>query len=109
MGNSEKNRLAAEVVNPWCSFQEALAGTKRKYPTQEFLSFAEAARRYIDLTRHDRLVHRDVAEAMNGLTEFLRLERKRVPGRILYEADRLECLFFGGFDPHFRGDEPPGL
>jgi hypothetical protein len=25
------------------------------------------------------------------------------------EADRLECLFFGGFDPHFEGDEPPGL
>ena len=47
--------------------------------------------------------------AINGLTEFLRLERKRVPGRILSEADRLECLFFGGFDPHFEGDEPPGL
>jgi hypothetical protein len=29
------------------------------------------------------------------LAEFLRLERKRVPGRILSEADRLECLFFG--------------
>ena len=109
MGNSEKNRLAAEVVNLWCSFQEALAGTKRKYPTQEFLSFAEAARRYIDLTREDRLVQRDVAEAMNGLTEFLRLDRKRVPGSVLYEADRLECLFFGRFDPHFKGDELPGL
>jgi hypothetical protein len=43
------------------------------------------------------------------LAEFLRLERKRVPGRIFSEADRLECLFFGGFDPHFEGDEPPGL
>jgi len=109
MGNSEKDRLATEVVDQWCSFQLALAGTKRKYPTQEFLSFAEAARRYTGLTRHDRLVHRDVAEAINGLTEFLRLERKRVPGRILHEADRLECSFFGGFDPHLKGDEPPGL
>ena len=45
----------------------------------------------------------------NGLAEFLRSERKRVPGRVLSEADRLECLFFGGFDPHFEGDEPPGL
>jgi catechol 2,3-dioxygenase-like lactoylglutathione lyase family enzyme len=43
------------------------------------------------------------------LAEFLRLDRKRVPGRILSEADRLECLFFDGFDPHFEGDEPPGL
>jgi hypothetical protein len=32
-----------------------------------------------------------------------------VPGRILSEADRLECLLFGGFDPHFEGNEPPGL
>jgi hypothetical protein len=31
------------------------------------------------------------------------------PGKVLSEADRLECLFFGGFDPHFEGEEPPGL
>ena len=37
------------------------------------------------------------------------VERKRVPGKVLYEADRLECLFFAGYDPHFEGDEPPGL
>ena len=30
-----------------------------------------------------------------------------MPGRILSEADWLECLFFDGFDPHFEGDEPP--
>ena len=109
MDNSEKDRLATTAVDLWCSFQEALAGTKRKYPMQEFLSFADATRRYTDLTRHDQLVRRDVAEAINGLAEFLRQERKRVPGRILFEADRLECLFFGGFDPNFEGDEPPDL
>ena len=31
----------------------------------------------------------------------------RVPGEILYEADRLESLFFAGYDPHFERDEPP--
>jgi len=81
----------------------------RKYPTREFLSFADAARSCIDLTRHDQLIHRDVAKAINGLTEYLRLERKRVPGRILDKTGRLEYLFFDGFDPHFEGDEPPGL
>ena len=109
MRDSEKDRLATEVVNQWCSFQNALAGGKGKYPTEKFFSFVEAARRYIALTRQDRLIHRDVANAISGLTQFLQLERKRVPGRILYEADRLECLFFGGFDPHFEGEEPPGL
>ena len=47
--------------------------------------------------------------SINGLTEHLQLERKRVPGRVLSEADRLECLFFEGFDPHFEGEEPPSL
>ena len=59
--------------------------------------------------RRDRLVRRDVAVVMNGLLQSLELERKRVPGEILYEADRLESLFFAGYDPHFEGDEPPGL
>ena len=67
MDNSEKDRLATTVVDLWCSFQETLAGTKRKYPTREFFSFADATRRYIDMTRHDQLVRRDVAEAINGL------------------------------------------
>jgi len=109
MENSEKDRLATAVVDRWCSFQDALAGAKRRYPLQDFLSFADAARRYIEVTRDDQLVRKDVANAIHGLAEILRLERKRVPGRILSEADRLECLFFGGFDPHFKGDEPPGL
>jgi len=107
--NSEKDSLANAVVDRWCSFQGALAGAKRRYPLQDFLSFADAARCYIEATHCDQLVRRDVANAINGLTEFLRLERKRVPGRVLSEADRLECLFFGGFDPHLEGDEPPGL
>jgi len=109
MENSEKDRLATAVVDRWCSFQDALAGAKRRYPLQDFLSFADAARSYTEVTRHDQLVRRDVANTINGLAEILRSERKRVPGRVLSEADRLECLFFGGFDPHFKGDEPPGL
>jgi hypothetical protein len=96
MNNSEKNRLAAVALDCWHSFEEALAGSKRTYPPRKFLSFVGAARQYIEATRHDQLVRRDVANAINGLTEHLRLERKRVPGRVLSEADRLERLFFGG-------------
>jgi hypothetical protein len=46
---------------------------------------------------------------VNGLREFLLVERKRIPGEILFEADRLECQLFAGYDPNFDGDEPPGL
>jgi hypothetical protein len=109
MNNSEKNRLAAVAMERWHSFEEALARSRRTYSLQDFLSFVDAAREYISAIRLDQLVRRDMANAINGLTEHLRLERKRVPGRVLSEANRLECLSFGGFDTHFDGDEPPGL
>jgi hypothetical protein len=50
-----------------------------------------------------------VTRSKATMTQVPRLERRRGPGRVPSEADRLECLFFGGFDPHFEGDEPPGL
>jgi hypothetical protein len=109
MDNSDKNGSAKAAVDGCCDFQQALGGAKWKYPAEEFLSFVKAARRYIDLTRDDPLIDRKVAKAISGLREFLQGERKRVPGKILYEADRLECLLFGGYDSHFGGDEPPGL
>ena len=105
---SEKDRLAAEVIERWVDFQEGLSD-KRRYPVGAFKAFVAAARRYAELTRSDPLIHRSVAAAINGLTSFLQAERKRVPGDILSQADRLECLLFSGYDPHFEGDEPPGL
>jgi hypothetical protein len=53
---------------------------ERKYPTQEFLSFVEAARSF-------------VASRGNKCQAD--------------ESNRLECLFFDGFDSHYEGDEPP--
>jgi hypothetical protein len=43
------------------------------------------------------------------LREFLSVERKRIPGTVIADADRLESLLFSGYDPYFDGDEPPGL
>jgi hypothetical protein len=96
------------VLQRWLDFQNALSG-ERKYRVQQFKSFVESARRYIELSKGDPLIHRNVATAINGLTDFLEVERKRVPGDVLCEAERLECLLFGEYDPHFEGDEPPGL
>jgi hypothetical protein len=109
MGNPEKDGLATLVEEKWLDFQVALSKNKRKYPIQEFRAFVLAARRYIDLTQRDRLIDRTVVKTISGLTGFLQLERKRIPSGILHEADRLECLFLAGYDPHFEGDEPPGL
>lgn len=61
------------------------------------------------MTRRDQLVRRDVAVALNDLREGLEARRKGVPDAVLLEAERLESLFFDGYDPYFEGDEHPGL
>jgi hypothetical protein len=43
---------------------------------------------------------RDVVGAVHRLS----VERRRVPAEVLFEAKRLECLLFLGYDPHFDGD-----
>lgn len=108
MPNSHKDRSAAVVVQHWLDFQNALS-TETRYPVHQFKSFVDAARRYIELSKGDPLIHRSVATAINGLTDFLAVERTRVPREVLCEAERLECLLFNGYDPRFEGDEPPGL
>lgn len=108
MVDSKLDRMAKEVVGLSISFKMALSN-KRKYPMAEFKLFVAAAKRYVQALGKDPLIHREVVSAISGLREFLEVERKRVPGEVLYEADRLECLFFADSDPHFEGDEPPGL
>ncbi len=108
MPKSEKDRLAAEVEERAIDFRMALSD-KRRYPVEAFKAFWDAGKRYAELTRNDPLLHRKVASAINGLREYLEVERKRVPGSVLADADRLESMLFSGYDPHFEGDEPPGL
>src|SRR5207249_11292192 len=104
MPTSAKDRSAAVVLQRWLDFQNALSG-ERKYPVQQFKSFVEAARRYIELSEGDPLIHRNVAKAINGLTDFLEVERKRVPGHVLCEAERLVCLLLVLYVVRFDGDE----
>ena len=99
---------AEEVVDRWISFQTALSN-KREYPTREFTAFATSVREYVSVLGCDLLIHREVASAINGLVDFLKAERRRVPDAVIYEASRLESLLFSGYDPHFEGGEPPGL
>jgi hypothetical protein len=108
MPDSEKDTAAKEVAERRTTFNLALSN-KRKYPVQEFKAFVRTARRYIAMTKNDPMIHKSVVRAVNGLREYLAVERKRIPGDVLFEADRLECLLFVGYDPSFEGDEPPGL
>ena len=109
MPTSEKDRLAAKVAERYSAFEAALFQDKRSYPLQEFKFFWEAGRRYADLTKSDALIHRKVIEVVHGLTDMVAAGRKRIPPSVVREAERLECLVFSGYDPHFERDEPPGL
>ena len=108
MRASEKDRLAFEVAHRRVEFDMALSD-KRKYPVQQFREFWEIGRRYAELTKRDPMIHRSVVTAVNGLTDFVIAERKRVPEQIVRDAQRLESLVFDGYDSYFEGDEPPGL
>ena len=109
MPNLETDRLVEEVTDLWVAFQEALSSAKRKYPVGQFQAFWSAAKRYAELTNSDSLLHKSVATVVNGLVDFIGAERKRVPGDVLRDAERLECLLFAGYDPYFEAERPPGL
>jgi hypothetical protein len=108
MHKSEKDQLAEEVMDRWVIFQMALSN-KKEYPAGEFTAFATSVREYVRAVGRDPMIHREVAAAINGLVDFLTVERGRIPDAVISEASRLESLFFSGYDPHFEGDEPPGL
>ena len=108
MPNPKHDRLAEQVQELRISFEMALSN-KRKYPRGDFEAYYAAARRYIEALGQDPLIHRNVVNEISGLTEYLAVERKRVPEEVLWKAERLECLCFAGYDPHFDGSEPPGL
>ena len=108
MPRSEKDCMAAEVKERRIDFDLALAD-KRKYPIAQFKAFWEAGRRYAEMTKGDPMMHRVVIESVNGLTDYLMVERKRVPPLVIRDAERLESMIFSGYDFYFEGDEPQEL
>jgi hypothetical protein len=89
MAELEKDRLAKQVGDLRIAFDLALSD-KRRYPVTEFNAFVRSARDYIKITACDAMVHKSFVKAVNGLRKFLQVERKRIPGNILFEADRLD-------------------
>ena len=52
----------------------------------------------------------EVAKRYSAFEEdIVGMGRKRIPDQVPWDAERLECLVFSGYDPYFEGDEPPGL
>jgi hypothetical protein len=108
MSGTDADRLADEVLNAYAEFESRLHG-KGPFPGHHFKVFFDAVVHYVEATKDSEMIHRRVAGTVNGLGEILALQTSRAPDSAIADADRLECLLFGGYDPHFEGDEPPGL
>ncbi len=106
MEHVDGDALAELVIRAHGEFNCKLHEASR-FPTSEFRVFFDAVVRYVGATRENQMIHRNVA--VNGLRESLEIKSPEVPGRWIADADRLECMLFGGFDPYFEGPEPPGL
>jgi hypothetical protein len=61
------------------------------------------------MTKDDASIHRAVVSAVNGMTDYLTCERKRVPEEVVLKAQRLESPVVVNYDSYFDGYEPPGL
>lgn len=108
-GGRNAQQLAEAIGDAWVDLEMALGANKRKYPLAAFNALLGAVKAYADATAGQAMIHRSVADCVHDLRDYLEGERKRVPGQVLYDADRLECILFAGYDPYFEGDEPPGL
>ena len=60
MAESENDRMARQTAELRAVFDMALSN-KRKYPVKEFRAFVQSARRYIEITAGDPMIHRSVA------------------------------------------------
>lgn len=108
MRNADSNKLAEDVVDAYAEFETHLC-EKGSFPMFYFTAFFEAAAHYIESMKNSPMIHRNVANSINGLRDILELKSSRAPGQAISNADRLECMLFREYDPYFEGDEPPGL
>lgn len=72
------------------------------YPIPEFGLLAESARTCVEKTRSDDMVDQTVVGAVNGVVDELTVERKQIPGEVLFEADRCGMPRFPRLRPEPR-------
>src|SRR5713101_8353276 len=95
------DQLAERVLEAHARFEMALH-RKGPFPEKEFDRLFQAVRHYAEAVKGKERIHRKVAGTLHGLGEVLRLEAYHTPVGILAAVDRLGCLVFAGYDPHFE-------
>jgi hypothetical protein len=87
MDDRDTDRLRKDVIDSHVEFQIRLH-SKGQFPSDHFRAWFDAVVRYVEATKDDVMIHKDVASAVSGLREIL--ESSHAPGKAIYDADRLE-------------------
>lgn len=104
-GNAALDALAGRVMEANADFGMRLGG--RHFPSVEFDRLWQAVLAYSAAIKGLKWLHRDVAREISGLREYLELECNKTPSEVLWRAERMACILFADYDPHFEGHEAP--
>lgn len=90
--------LADRVVEANAALDEHLG--KSRFPSAEFDELRQTVFDYAMAMQDRDWLHRDVANVVNGLRDYLQLECHNAPSDILWKADQMESLIFSGYDAY---------
>ncbi len=90
--------LADRVMDAYGELDNGLG--KRHFPVTEFNRFWSAVFDYWAAMSERDWLHRDVAGVVNGLRDYLELERHKVPPDIWWKIDQMEVLLFSNYNAY---------
>jgi hypothetical protein len=90
--------LADRVVEANAELDEHLG--KSRFPSAELEKLRQAVFDYAMAMQERDWLHRDVANVVNGLRDYLQLKCHNAPSDILWKIDQMESLTFCGYNAY---------
>jgi hypothetical protein len=98
LGDETLKALAHRVVEAYAELDEHLG--KGHFPTAEFDKLRHAVFDYAMAMQESDWLHRNVANVVSGLRDYLQLDCHNAPSDILWKIDQMETLIFCGYDAY---------
>ena len=104
LGDDMLKALADRVVDAHAELDRRLG--KGRFSAVEFDKLRRAVFDYARAMQERDWLHRDVANVVNGLRDYLQLECHNAPSNILWKTDQMETLIFSGYDAYLDRGGP---
>lgn len=98
LGDKTLKALAHRVAEAYAELDEDLG--KGRFPTAEFDKLRHAVFDYAMAMQESDWLHRNVANVVNGLRDYLQLTCHNAPSDILWKIDQMETLIFCDYDAY---------